>query len=398
MTSHDRAAPADRRPAVLGFGTYDTRVHPRAGTVLEGLAARGAQVDRCVEPLGFSTAQRVAMLRQPWRLPLLGVRLLGCWARLALRARNRTPDAVVVGYMGHFDIHLARLLFRRTPIVLDHLIGAGDTAADRRVGGRLRGALLRRLDRAALRAADVVLVDTQEHRDLVPEALRPKTVVAPVGAPAAWFEAAPEKETDKSTVPPLPAPAADTALDPLRVIFFGLYTPLQGAPVIGEALGLLADAPIAATMIGDGQDRAAAERAAAANPHVTWLDWAEAERLPGLVAGHDVCLGIFGTTVKAARVVPNKVYQGLAAGCAVATSDTGPQRRALGDGDAVVFVPPGDPRALAEALRSLAGDADDLKRRRAAGHALAQQRFTAHGVTAELAERLRTLPGLEALT
>jgi len=394
VTSHDHAAPADRRPAVLGFGTYDTRVHPRAGTILEGLAARGARVDQCVEPLGLSTAQRVAMLRQPWRLPLLGARLLGCWARLAMRARGRTPDTVVVGYMGHFDIHLARLLFRHTPIVLDHLIGAGDTAADRGVGGRLRGGLLRRLDRAALRAADIVLVDTQEHRDLVPEALRHKTVVAPVGAPDAWFKAAPEKETDKSTV----TKVLIAEPNPLRVIFFGLYTPLQGAAVIGEALGLLADAPVEATMVGDGQDRAATQRAAVANPHVTWLDWVEAERLPGLVAGHDVCLGIFGTTAKAHRVVPNKVYQGLAAGCVVATSDTGPQRRALGDGDAVVFVPPGDPHALAEALRSLASDADEVKRRRAAGHALAQQRFTAHGVTAQPAERLRALPGLEALT
>ena len=52
---------------------------------------------------------------------------------------------------------------------------------------------------------------------------------------------------------------------------------------------------------------------------------------PALVAGHDVCLGIFGTGVKAQLVVPNKVYQGAAAGCAVVTSDTAPQRRALGE-------------------------------------------------------------------
>lgn len=411
MTSHDRASAADRRPAVLGFGTYDTRVHPRVGTLLEGLAGRGARVEQCVEPLGLSTAQRVAILRQPWRLPLLAARLLGCWARLAVRARGRKPDAVVVGYMGHFDIHLARLLFRHRPIVLDHLIGAGDTAADRRVGGRLRGGLLRRLDRAALRAADVVVVDTEEHRDLVPEALRHKTVVAPVGAPASWFAAKAAALGERADRPTATLDTAtpgtvtpDTGIlhtatpddGPLRVVFFGLYTPLQGAPVIGAALGLLADAPVAATMVGDGQDRAAAERAAAANSRVTWLDWVEAEALPDLVAGHDVCLGIFGATPKARRVVPNKAYQGLAAGCAVATSDTGPQRRALGD--AAVFVPPGDPHALAEALRSLASDADGLARRRAAGRALAEQRFTAHGVTADLAERLRTLPGLEALT
>ena len=66
-----------------------------------------------------------------------------------------------------------------------------------------------------------------------------------------------------------------------------------------------------------------------------------AAELPALVAGHDVCLGIFGSAAKAARVVPNKVFQGAAAGCALVTSDTPPQRRVL-DG-AAVLVPPGDP-------------------------------------------------------
>jgi glycosyltransferase involved in cell wall biosynthesis len=393
VTSNDRAPSTDRRPTVLGFGTYDKRVHPRAGIVLDGLAGRGARVLECTEPLRLSTAQRVAMLRQPWRLPVLAARLAGCWTRLAVRARRSfpAPDVIVVGYLGHFDVHLAKLLFRRTPIVLDHLIGAGDTAADRRVGGRLRGGLLRRLDRAALRAADVVLVDTQEHQELVPVDLRYKVVVTPVGAPQAWFDAArPANGLEKTT-----EKEQELGLR-LRVVFYGLYTPLQGTPVIGEALALLADEPVGVTMIGDGQDRAEVGRAAASNPHVTWLDWVQAEELPALVADHDVCLGIFGTTPKARRVVPNKVYQGLAAGCAVVTSDTGPQRRAL-DG-AALFVPPGDPKALAEALRSLANRPDELARWRAAAHEMAERRFTTHGVTGPLAERLRTLPGLEALT
>jgi glycosyltransferase involved in cell wall biosynthesis len=389
VTSYDRESAA-RQPTVLGFGTYDSAVHPRAGTVLDGLARRGARVTECTEPLGLTTAQRVAILRQPWRLPLLVMRMLRCWARLAVRARRYSPDAVVIGYMGHFDVHLARLLFRRTPLVLDHLIGAGDTAADRRVGGRLRGGLLRRLDRAALTAADIVLVDTEEHRELISARLRDKAVVAPVGAPEAWFDAAKLLGT-------APAPAESDAAGPrrLRVVFYGLYTPLQGAPVIGEALALLAGEPLDVTMIGDGQDRAATQRAAAASQDVTWLDWVDPARLPALVAEHDVCLGIFGTSAKALRVVPNKVYQGLAAGCAVSEVATAPQRRALGD--AALFVPPGDPRALAEALRSLIESPDALARRREAARALAEQRFTAHAVTGGLAERLRALPGLEAL-
>ena len=47
-----------------------------------------------------------------------------------------------------------------------------------------------------------------------------------------------------------------------------------------------------------------------------------------------------GPRAKALDVVPTKVYQGAAAGCVVVTSDTHPQRAALGE--AAVLVPPGD--------------------------------------------------------
>jgi hypothetical protein len=50
---------------------------------------------------------------------------------------------------------------------------------------------------------------------------------------------------------------------------------------------------------------------AARNQHV-WRGWVEQSRMPALVAGHDVCLGIFGTTPKGLRVVPNKAYQARA--------------------------------------------------------------------------------------
>src|SRR5207237_3326806 len=86
----------------------------------------------------------------------------------------------------------------------------------------------------------------------------------------------------------------------LRVVFFGSFTPLQGAPVIGEAIALLAEEPsIAFAMVGRGQDWQATRAAAASNHGVEWLDWVEPEELPRFVAGFDVCLGIFGTGPKA---------------------------------------------------------------------------------------------------
>ena len=369
------------------FGTYDTAMHPRIATIAEGLAARGVDVVECNIPLGLSTADRVDMLAKPWKAGALAVRLASRWFGLATRSRRLgRPDAVVVGYLGHFDVHLARLLYRRgkVPLVLDHLISAAGTARDRRIsGGGLKQRLLTLIDAAAQHAADIVMVDTEEHRETVPEKYRHKAVVVYVGAPGAWHAAADEV--------PAGSESSGDESRPLKVVFYGLYTPLQGTPVIGEALGRIAGAPVEVTMIGRGQDEAATKQAAAANTSVRWLDWVPAAELPALVAAHDVCLGIFGTGDKALRVVPNKVFQGAAAGCAVITSDTAPQRRVLGpvpQESGAVLVPPGDPAALADALLQLAADRDGRLKLRHAARQLAAQRFTPEQVVAPLTDRL----------
>ena len=370
------------------FGTYDTAMHPRIATIAEGLAARGVDVVECNIPLGLSTADRVDMLAKPWKAGALVARLASRWFGLAAKARRLgRPDAVVVGYLGHFDVHLARLLYRRgkVPLVLDHLISAAGTARDRRIsGGGLKQRLLALIDAAALRAADIVVVDTEEHLETVTEKYRHKAVVVYVGAPQAWHAAA--TELPDGAVSTSTGPSAVDESGPLKVVFYGLYTPLQGTPVIGEALGRIAGAPVEVTMIGRGQDEAATKLAAAVNASVRWLDWVPATELPALVAAHEVCLGIFGTSDKALRVVPNKVFQGAAAGCAIITSDTAPQRRVLGD--AAVLVPPGDPGALADALLQLAADRDWLLKLRHAARQLAAQRFTPEQVVAPLTDRL----------
>lgn len=369
---------------VLVLGTYDVAKHPRVQVLIDGLRAHGVAVAELNHPLGLSTAERVQMLRQPWRLPILALRLLSRWGRLVAGSRRyrgaHRPDAVLVGYMGHFDVLLARALYPRRRIVLDHLIFAANTAVDRGAGDGLRTHLLGLLDRLALAAASVVVVDTEEHRRLAPARMRDKTVVAPVGATTAWFDAA--RTTERGDGRPSAAPE-------LSVVFFGLFTPLQGAPVIGRALRLLHErgVPVRATLVGSGQDADEVRREVADLSNVTWHPWVDGAELPAVVAAHDVCLGIFGTTDKARRVVPNKVYQGAAAGTAIITSDTPPQRRALGDG--AVYVPPGDAEALAAALAELARDGERVGglRRRARG--LAEARFTAAAVTTPLLEAAR---------
>ena len=364
---------------ILAFGTYDAARHPRVATIIDGLRAHGRRVEECNVPLGFSTADRVLMLKQPWRLPLLAMRLLRCWVQLFLVStkirRTSPPDAVLVGYMGHFDVLLARLLFPRTPIVLDHLIFAGGTAQDRGTGVGIRTRALDLLDRVAVKAADIVVVDTEEHRELLPPTAR--GVVVPVGAGHDWSAA-------RQSTPRHPSA-------PLRVVFFGLFTPLQGATTMAAGIreAVARGASMTVTIIGSGQDHAEVYAILAGTPGVTWLDWVDPAELPALVAEHDICLGIFGNTAKALRVVPNKVYQGLAAGCVVVTSDTAPQRRVVGE--FVELVEPADPKALGAHLAALAADPTvlELARQKAAD---GSNRFGSATVVVPLLRALEDLP------
>jgi glycosyltransferase involved in cell wall biosynthesis len=357
---------------IIVFGSYRLWEQPRVRVLLEGLREHGHEIVECNVPLPFDTANRVRAARQPWRAPLLGLRVAQVWPSLWRKARRLPkPDAVLVPYLGHFDIHLARRLWPRTPIVLDHFLFLQDTAVDRGTKSRAVLGTLGRADRSAVRAADLVIVDTEGHRRLLPEPQRSNAIVVPVGAPHEWFH---EPGTRGG--------------GPARVIFFGIFTPLQGAPVIGEALRLLdPDADkVRITMVGRGQDYEATRRLAGASSAVEWIDWVDYDKLTALVAEQDICLGIFSAGPKGLRVVPNKVYQGAAAGCAIVTSDSEWQRAALGD--AAVYVAAGDSKALASALRELLSDPERVMSLRQAAHRRALEAFTPSAVVRPLDERL----------
>jgi glycosyltransferase involved in cell wall biosynthesis len=367
-------------PYVLFFGTFDEQRSPRPFVLREGLEARGLAVRDCVVPLGMSTDLRVLIFTQPWLLPLFALRLVLAWARLLVRSvRYRRPDVVVVGYMAQLDVVLARARYPRAVVVMDYLVSLAGTGLDRGAPRGLFGRVLSFADRLALRCSTLVVVDTDEHLAELPTGSRSKGVVVLVGAPAATFAGRPDR-IDESP--------------PLRVGFWGRYIPLQGAEVIGRAIGELAArqrTDIRFTMVGRGQDLEACRTAAAGSPHVTWIDrMVERDELVALVADHHVALGVFGTTTKASKIVPTKAFDAMAMGQAVVTADTVPQRRELVAG--TTFVQAGDPVAIADALERLA-DGRTVTTLRADAAALADRAFRPVAVVGPLVDRLPAAVG-----
>jgi glycosyltransferase involved in cell wall biosynthesis/protein-L-isoaspartate O-methyltransferase len=327
------------------FGSYDRVAHPRIAILEAALREGGAEVVEAHVPAWpGGTDEKLAAARRPLSPGRL-VRLAWTWSRLAARYRQVGPhDVVLIGYFGHLDVLLARVLARRKRRVLDMFLSVYDTVVlDRKTvdSASVQARLAKLLDRVAVRASDLALLDTAQQVDFVTRELglpAGKLAGVPVGAEPWRF-------------PPGPPPEGG----PLKVLFYSSFIPLHGAETVARAIRQVDGEEVTVTVVGRGQDRAAFDQEVAGLDSVAVHDWVSYEHLGELVTGHHVVLGLFGVTGKASRVVPGKVYQAACAARAVVTADT-PAMRAAFDPDEVVLVPRGDPDALATALRGLIKD------------------------------------------
>src|SRR5207244_2519561 len=183
-----------------------------------------------------------------------------------------------------------------------------------------------------LRSADVVVADTEAHGRYLAE-------LAGLGEVPVCFVGAEERLFQPGWRPP----------ERFTVLFVGKLIPLQGVETILQAAGLAAE--IQFRVVGSGQLE---HQLGAAPANVEHVPWVEYEHLPGELRTAGCALGIFGTTGKAGRVIPNKAFQALASGTPLITADTPAARELLVDGDSALLVPAGDPPALGGAIRRLA--------------------------------------------
>jgi glycosyltransferase involved in cell wall biosynthesis len=366
--------------AVAYFGTYDP-AYPRTAVLISGLRDRGVVVHEFRADLPALTAAEMATAGGATRLAA-GVAV--AHARLLGRHRHRLDvDAVIVGYPGHFLVPFGRVLaaLRRTRVVFDPLVSLWDTfGGDRElVGPRgLKATAVRAVDKVAFSLPDLVLADTRAHAAYFQERFalpRRRLAVVPVGA--------------------LPEPQATGAArapgtgEPLTVFQYGKWSPLHGAETVLDAAESLLAEPFRFVLAGEGQLsgdlRAAIARRGLSN--VVWLGALTHAELRAHTLAADVCLGVFGRSDKAARVIPNKVYDGLACGRPVVTARTPGARELLHDGETALLVPAGDGAALAAALRRLQ-PGDERARLGAAALALYRRALTPAAVAGELLEAL----------
>jgi glycosyltransferase involved in cell wall biosynthesis len=316
---------------VLYFGTYE-RTYPRNAQVVSCLRRAGVEVEERHVPVWEGQEHKWAAG------PRAALRLLAGEARL-LKRPGLEFDVLLVGYPGHLDLPAARFAARGRPIVFNPLVSLEDTLVDDRgrfARGSLPARMLAAIDRRALRAADLIVADTEANADDLARRARiphKKVAVCFVGAEERFFR------------------PGWTPREPFTALFVGKLIPLHGLDTVLAAARLLPG--VRFRVVGSGQLE---ELLDARPPNVTWVPWVEYERLPEELYGAGCALGIFGTSAKAARVIPNKAFQALACGTPLVTADTPAARELLTDGVSALLVPPGDPEALADAVRRLAAD------------------------------------------
>lgn len=335
---------------ILLWGTYDTG-KPRSRILIQGMRESGIEVSE-IHAHVWSGVEDKSQVQGMHRRFRLAAKIVLAYPRLLWRlARAPKPDLVLVGYPGVLDVLLAApiLRLRRIPLVWDVFISLFDTVVEDRAlvrKGSFAARFLYRIERRALLCTRLNFLDTATHARRIENLFG----LSPRSVGHVWVGAEVERFRSESHM------QASLHRDArMHVLFYGQFIPLHGISTIIEAARLLKDAPISWIIVGRGQEaaRIRANLDASPLPSVKWVEWVPYDQLSGWISRADLCLGIFGASAKASSVIPNKVFQVLAAGCPIVTRASPAIKEIVADNPPSVYlVPPEDPHALAHAVTS----------------------------------------------
>ena len=391
------------------FGTYSMEEgYPRNRVIIDGLKKNGVDVVECHEDLWQGTSEKLEGIKDGLAVLKKSLHIIKAYLSLIKKFKNAgNYDALIVGYAGHIDIFLAKVLnlFRKKPLIFDAFLSLYDTVVmDRKIVSQnsLKAKFLWLIDRWSCRVADGVLLDTQAHVDYFVREFRlpaEKFYAIPVGSSLALQPLSPTSSNS-------PLSQRGDRGD-LNVLYFGSYIPLHGVDVILKAAKIIQDkgnglpsvipaqagiqnagrgldshSPLKACgdklrgnddvvgncsddkkivfiLIGTGQLLPAMKELTSRLElkNIIFIDrFVREEELMGYIMEADICLGVFGQTEKASRVIPCKVYNCLAMGKPLVTMSSPAMGGILTHTENAYLCNPGDPEALADAVITLKND------------------------------------------
>lgn len=343
--------------------------YSRNRVILKGLRQNGVEVVECNAHSGHFYRPSLSKLTYVKRY----IQLVEIHAKMHY-------DILVTSYVGQLVMPLAKFITSK-PVVLDAFLGMHEMFTDRKpeASDSYRAKAWYYLDMYSFRSADLILTDTEEHINYFHEQFRisrKKFRRVFVGSDDTIFFPRSVNRVD----------------DNFLVMFWGTFIPLQGVQFIIRAAKLLKNQKdVMFKLIGSGRTfdlvKNLCQRLRLKNVSF-FTKWIPYHKLPNHIAKADLCLGIFGDTPKAKRVIPNKAFETLAMGKPLITGDSPAAREALTNMEDCVLCKMASPKAIAESIILLKEDEYLKKKIATNGYSLFKEKFTPKVIGKELKKYL----------
>lgn len=237
------------------------------------------------------------------------------------------------------------------------------------------------LERFLYRRADRIIVNSPGYRAHVLErgGLTGGVEVIPNGADPTMFHPEARGEAFR---------ARYGLQDSFVVLYAGAHGMSNDLGVALQAAALLQSrAPqVRLVLVGDGKEKPNLQKQATelCLSNVLFLPAVPKAGMAEVLAAADACLAILKPIEAYKKPYPNKVFDYMAAGRPIVLAIDGAIREVVEAAGCGLFVPPGDPKALAEAICTLAADREHARQMGLAGRAYLERHFNRQ----QLAEQL----------
>lgn len=368
---------------VCFFGAYDRNFTSNL-IVLKGLELNGVKVvevnshipvtrlDRPEDMSAFKLVQRV--LRK-WKIVS---EIKKHWKDL------RTCDYLYVGYPGHFDVvmayPIAKLLGKKivfNPLVVFYTGFVNDQGILQE--GSLLANILKFGEKLIYGMTDIVIADTklqEKHLHNLFGVPYKKMRTLAIGADDEIYKYSPKVKLTKE----------------FNVVYYGLYSPLHGVEYILDAAEkCLKDKSIKFVMVGKGNTYENCVKEAKKRKLTNVIFYPEMTEVDAFetLASGDVFLGFLQKHPTVDRVIPNKVYQGLALGKAVVSAESPVMKEVFTHKENVYLCNVADGQSLADAILELKNNPKLTKKIASHGYKLFIEKFTPKSIGQELLQILK---------
>lgn len=281
------------------------------------------------------------------------------------------PDLIWVPCFRHRDAVSACIMARKwnIPVVFDPLISAYEKEVFEKKKwpvAHKRSVKLKKWEKRLFAMADLVVADTHAHADFFHSSFgtdKRKIKVLFVGA---------EEDSFKGIL----NEKAEEPERKIEVLFYGSFLQLHGVDIIADAAMKTRDLDIRWVLLGDGPCKESLKSAASGNPSFSFEDPVPYSRLPERISRADILLGVFGSTIKAGLVIPNKIFQAMAMAKPVITMAASSYPEEVSASDVIGWVRPGSSEELSEKVREWVNDPSSLKERGKRTRALYERFFS----------------------